>query len=226
MARQHYNRLAASCSGSDGLINSRAALLEWLKTAFREARWAFSLYATIALFLAIRAAGPNDYFDTGLYGAQAVRWLQTFPTVPGLANLHGHLGFNSSAFLCIAVLNRGPWSGLAFHLFTGFLLTAIAFLVLDACLRMARNQATTPADWFHCILAIPVGFSIIRIPIVGTIGRARHHGLSRRCWHDFFARSAAKTKNPAHLWIPASSWSGQACSASRSPSSKPRRYLR
>lgn len=151
-----------------GLMESRAALLGWLKVVLQEARWAISLYAAIALFLAVRAAGPNDYFDTGLYGAQAVRWLQTYPTIPGLANLHGRFGFNSSAFLCIAALNRGPWSGLAFHLFTGFLLMPIVFLVLNASLRVARGEATTPAVWFHCILAIPVGFWTIRIAIVGT----------------------------------------------------------
>src|SRR5262249_52771350 len=34
------------------------------------------------------------HFDTGLYHAQAVRWSEEAPAVPGLGNLHGRLAFN------------------------------------------------------------------------------------------------------------------------------------
>jgi len=92
-----------------------------------------------ALLLALRSCGSFEHYDTGLYGAPAVRWIQTFPAVPGLANLHGRFGFNSSAFLCIAALGQGPWKDLGFHLFTGFMLSAMWATLLPACARIVRG---------------------------------------------------------------------------------------
>lgn len=34
--------------------------------------------------------------DTGIYHAQAIRWIETYPAVAGLGNLHSHLAFNSN----------------------------------------------------------------------------------------------------------------------------------
>jgi hypothetical protein len=42
---------------------------------------------------------PPLHYDTGLYHFQFVLWHNKYPIVPGLANLHGRLGFNN-AILC------------------------------------------------------------------------------------------------------------------------------
>ena len=39
------------------------------------------------------------HFDSGLYHAQAIRWIEEYGVVPGLANLHCRLAYNSSAFI-------------------------------------------------------------------------------------------------------------------------------
>jgi hypothetical protein len=59
----------------------------------------------IAFWLANRALSPQLDFDTGFYHLSAIRWLNEFPLVPGLANLHYRLGFNQSSFLLSALLN-------------------------------------------------------------------------------------------------------------------------
>ena len=151
-----------------GLALNRSLVLSRLLTAWQNSRALFLLGATLALLLAIRCCGPCEYYDTGLYGAPAVRWIQTFPIVPGLANLHGRLGYNSSVFLCIAALGQGPWKDLGFHLFTGFLLYALCATLVPACARIVRGAATSPADWFHSILAVPALFWTTRARIVGT----------------------------------------------------------
>ncbi|PWH15494.1 MAG: hypothetical protein DDG60_05850 [Anaerolineae bacterium] len=51
-----------------------------------------------------RPANP----DTNGYHAQAIRWIETYPAVPGLGNLHGRLAFNSAWFVTNALF------GLAF----------------------------------------------------------------------------------------------------------------
>src|SRR5882762_3345866 len=155
------------CVGILGLVLNRSSLLNGLSIVSQGSRWLLVIGLAFALLLALRSCGPFEYYDTGLYGAPAVRWIQTFPAVPGLANLHGRFGFNSSAFLCIAALGQGPWKDLGFHLFTGFLLSAFWATLLPACARVLRAAAASPADWFHTILAVPAFFWTTRSRIVG-----------------------------------------------------------
>lgn len=161
--------LVLSGIGVLGLITNRTTLFS-RRTAGLEApgRFVF-LGILIVLFIAFRASGPSDYNDTGLYGAPSVRWIMTYPAVPGLANLHGRYGFNSSVFLCVAALNHGVWRDLAHHLFAGLLMVAMCITILPACLRVVRGRTASPIDWFYCILAIPVSFWATRSRIVGTL---------------------------------------------------------
>jgi hypothetical protein len=82
-------------------------------------------------------------YDLGLYYLKTIRWIQTFPIVPGLANVQDHLGFNQSAFLPTSLFdslvpNRWglllvggflPWLGLTLSVF------ALLRLAVDAVHR-------------------------------------------------------------------------------------------
>src|SRR5882762_11349776 len=155
-------------AGLLGLALNRSALRNSLRSTLQASRWLLLLGIAFAFLLAVRSCGPCEYYDTGLYGASAVRWIQTYPAVPGLASLHGRLGFNSSVFLYIATLGQGVWKDLGFHLFTGFLLSALWVTLLPACARCFSRADVSPADWFHCILVLPVFFWTTRSRIVGT----------------------------------------------------------
>ncbi|MEJ5224399.1 MAG: hypothetical protein WHV44_08075 [Anaerolineales bacterium] len=86
------------------------------------------VWALLALFLLAvlhNAALPVSNFDIGLYHAQSIQWLEKFPAVPGLANLHERLGFNSNWF------GANAWSGLGFlHLADFRPASAALFLAL------------------------------------------------------------------------------------------------
>jgi hypothetical protein len=157
------------CIGVLGFLANRSILFSRIKATLQSSPGLILLAIVIVLFIAFRSAGPCDYYDTGLYGASAVRWIQAYPAVPGLANLHGRLGFNSSVFLFIAALQQGPWRDLALHLFNGFMLAALCLTILPACARVAAKSSASPADWFHSILAIPAIFWVTRSKIVGTL---------------------------------------------------------
>ncbi len=163
-----YITLFLFCAGILGLALNRPSLLTSWRAAWQHSRWLLLLGIAFTLLLALRSCGSCEYYDTGLYGAPAVRWIQTYPAVPGLANLHGRFGFNSSVFLCIAALGQGPWKDLGFHLFTGFLLSAMWATLLPGCARVVRRVATSPTDWFYAILALPAFFWTTRSRIVGT----------------------------------------------------------
>ncbi|MDR1863585.1 MAG: hypothetical protein LBQ67_06670, partial [Treponema sp.] len=52
---------------------------------------------------------PHVNYDTDLYHAQTIRWLNEYGTVPGLGNLHSRLGFNSSWHTFAALIDNGFW---------------------------------------------------------------------------------------------------------------------
>jgi hypothetical protein len=120
------------------------------------------LFFLAAIFVAFRSAAPTEHYDTGLYGAQAIRWFTTYALVPGLGNLLGQLGFNSSVFLCIAALKHVLWRDLAYHLFSGFLLAAFFASIIPAVLRVKTFSSAAShtgngfaRDWFLTFLFLP-----------------------------------------------------------------------
>jgi hypothetical protein len=128
----------------------------------------FLLLFIAAAITAFRCAALGEHYDTGLYGAQAVRWFITYPLVPGLGNLLNQLGFNSSVFLCIAALDQGPWRDLAHHLFAGFLIAALFASIIPAAIRIFRAKNISPIDWFLALLFIPATIWATTGKIVGT----------------------------------------------------------
>lgn len=86
------------------------SILAWKKPHIREivqfikqhqaTVWMSLPFIIIALLIAIGA--PNNY-DTGLYHLQSIKWIETYPAVPGLANLHGRFGFNPNIFTLFAL---------------------------------------------------------------------------------------------------------------------------
>jgi hypothetical protein len=51
---------------------------------------------------------PNNY-DSGLYHFQSIRWLNEYPIVLGLGNVHGRFAFNQTYFSFVALLNFFPF---------------------------------------------------------------------------------------------------------------------
>lgn len=89
---------------------------------------------------------PPLNYDTGLYHLQAVRWIESFPVVPGLGNLHYRLAYNSSEFLYVAMIDRGPglWWGKGAHFANGLLLIVMVAQLLTCFFKArARSSAVT-----------------------------------------------------------------------------------
>jgi hypothetical protein len=81
---------------------------------------------------------PELPCDAGLYNLSTIRWLQSYPTVPGLGDLHPRLAYNASYFLCMAALDVEPWLHRAQHVGAYLLLLALALWLAwtgDALIR-------------------------------------------------------------------------------------------
>lgn len=74
------------------------------------------------------------HYDTGLYHAQAIRWIEEYGVVKGLGNLHCRLGYNSAAFPVTALYSFAFLTGRSFHVIAGY----CALLLGIECLKLNR----------------------------------------------------------------------------------------
>lgn len=109
---------------------------------------------------------PNNY-DSGLYHFQTIRWLEEYPIVRGLANLHWHFGLNQSYFELVALTDVHPWFDHGHNLVNSFL----ALMVVGQCCFVAFSTRGFPrllALFLVCALALefagPTVYSNISSP--------------------------------------------------------------
>jgi len=95
------------------------------------------LAAAAALFL-LFAYGTSRgiiHYDTGLYHAQSIRWIEEYGVVPGLGNLHSRLAYNSSSFCLSALYSMAFLGGRSFHCCAGFLALLLAVVCVEGFKR-------------------------------------------------------------------------------------------
>lgn len=70
-------------------------------------------------------------YDFGLYYRQTMNWIQSYPIIEGLANIHGRLGFNNGSFLMASLIDNLNIIPQSFRLFS----CSICTIVLVYCLK-------------------------------------------------------------------------------------------
>ncbi len=157
-------------------VNERA-LLFFASTAslalIAQRRWFASLsqlpwsrpFALVLIVFAVWTANhtlPPGGMDDYTYEFQSIRWFHDYPIVPGLANLHGRLGFNSSHHLIAAMLSAGIWKGTVNHLFNGFFILMACILLLDAVHDLAKGtKGMRVHSLFPALLVCPCASLIV-----------------------------------------------------------------
>lgn len=89
---------------------------------------------TMALLFLLFAYGTSRgilHYDTGLYHAQSIRWLEEYGIVKGLGNLHTRLAYNSASFAFSALYSFAFLGGQSFHCGAGFL----AWMLATVCVK-------------------------------------------------------------------------------------------
>ena len=84
--------------------------------------WAVILF----LLFAYGTSAGVIHYDTGLYHAQSIRWIEEYGVVPGLGNLHSRLAYNSAAFCLSALYSFAYLGGQSYHGCAGFLAWLLA----------------------------------------------------------------------------------------------------
>ena len=99
-----------------------------------------------ALYVADRALKPATSYDSGLYHLPTLDWMFAFPAVPGLANLHGRLGFNSGSIAYTAFVGSAVPPEIVSHFANGLLAVAVGVEVLLA-LRVLLRRGRPPRHY-------------------------------------------------------------------------------
>ena len=86
-------------------------------------------YLLLFLFMAYGTSRGIIHYDTGLYHAQSIRWMEEYGIVKGLGNLHCRLAYNSSSFALSALYSLAFLGGQSYHCMAGF----FALLLAKVC---------------------------------------------------------------------------------------------
>lgn len=138
----------------------------WMKFRFPRlpALKGWSAAAGLVLLLALltvleNATHPVANPDTGIYHAQAIRWLEEYPAVPGLGNLHSRFAYNSHWLVLNALFSLAFLGGPSLHL-AGAMLFALAVWDFAGGLRRWLNDEESIANSLR-ILFLPLSFYLL-----------------------------------------------------------------
>ncbi len=100
-----------------------------------------AVIASVAVIILMAYGSSRGYmhYDTTLYHASAIRWIEEYGVVPGLANLQSRYGYNSAEFAHNALYSFKWYTDRSLHCTTGFLAMVSAHLLYDKELFTGRR---------------------------------------------------------------------------------------
>lgn len=128
----------------------RKDILQMISAWKTNAAVKYVILVTVLLTIAyLNYAGiPIRHYDTDLYHAQSIRWIEQFGVVPGLGNLHNRFAYNSSIFCLQALFSFRFLLGYSLHSINGFL--GLIFMIYALCsLKVLRTHRFHVSDFFR-----------------------------------------------------------------------------
>lgn len=80
------------------------------------------------------------HYDTDLYHAQSIRWIEEYGVVPGLGNLHVRFAYNSSVFALSALYSMKFFLGQSLHTISGFFALLLSISAMDIMKSWKEKQ--------------------------------------------------------------------------------------
>lgn len=94
--------------------------------------------AAITIGLII-SASPNARYDDGLYYRQAIKWIEEYPAVAGLGNLHLKFSFNSGWHVLSALFSFS-FLDLQLNDLNGLLLVVVTLFALEGLMNIVKQN--------------------------------------------------------------------------------------
>lgn len=139
------------------LICNRTRIIDIRRTDLISKLIFLLILCLIVLFIASKAIGPIIVSDSGLYHIPSMRWISSYPIIPGLGNLHGRLAFNSSFILFLSLLDVSYWTHKSQHLANGLLFFVILCQLSFSGYKIIRgNHVINIYDIMRIIFIFPI----------------------------------------------------------------------
>lgn len=95
----------------------------------------------VFLFILMYTAESDFHYDTGLYHAQSIHWIEDYGLVRGLGLLHFRLAYNSNYFpVCALYSLRDLTGGQSLHSLSGYLTMITGLYALSGLADSIRNR--------------------------------------------------------------------------------------
>lgn len=138
----------------------RRTFANTVREGIRNTRWrSLILFVPCAFFATLNALTNGFCYDNLLYHLAAVRWVADFGSVPGLANLHGRLGFNS-ALHPLAAFFGAPFGIAIGSEFVNPVIVLCVCAVLVQGIRLKPKEFFTPGS-VYAALFLPLILSLL-----------------------------------------------------------------
>lgn len=126
-----------------------------LKSLFFDRYKMLRVIITVVLLLASLyvACGVETFYDTFLYHAQAIRWIEEYGVVRGLGLFHSRFAYNS-AFMSLQALFGLKWLwGIELHSVNVYCALVLSMWSIHS-LSLWKHQSFRPSDGLKCMLII------------------------------------------------------------------------
>lgn len=141
------------------------------KKVFPVIHWTNSQWILLFLFVLLIMIWTSlrpEHYDTTVYHAQAIRWIEKYGVVPGLGNLHNRFAYNS-AFMVLQALFSFKWElDQSLHAMNGFLAVLFVFYVVDSFSwkkeAMASDLLKAVIIWYIVLNAFKISSPSSDIP--------------------------------------------------------------
>ncbi len=101
----------------------------------------------LILLAALLTSTGYMHYDSDLYHAQTIRWIEEYGAVKGLANLHSRLGYNSAALVLSALYSFFYIGGQSYHAVNGFLALVLLLESLEIRTLFTERRNAEAADF-------------------------------------------------------------------------------
>ena len=98
-------------------------------------KWQFFFLIFFIIYWCLRIMHPSSNYDTAAYHIQTIRWINEYPTIPGLGNLSPYYALNQSYFELLSLLRFFP------YLLDGFVIGGLIFFSLIIIVISERKDS-------------------------------------------------------------------------------------
>lgn len=129
--------------------------------------WQFCLLLIVITLVGLYTMKAPSHFDTYLYHAQAIRWIEEYGVVPGLGNLHNRFAYNSASMPLHALFSFSWLFEQPLHSVNGFLCCFFVSFALISNKLFTKHESRL-SDILKCVIVVYVYMNRKEISSVGS----------------------------------------------------------